>query len=51
MLDEFGELWESQYTSAYEEFIERYRLNYELVKKQKQIAKQAEIPAIEQYRL
>lgn len=51
VLDEFGELWESQYTSAYEEFIERYRLNYELVKKQKRIAKQAEIPFIEQYRL
>lgn len=51
VLDEFGELWESQYTSAYEEFIERYRLNYELVKKQKKIAKQAEIPSIEQYRL
>lgn len=51
VLDEFGELWESQYTLAYEEFIERYRLNYELVKKQKKIAKQAEIPSIEQYRL
>lgn len=51
VLDEFGELWESQYTSAYEEFIEWYRWNYEVVKKQKRIAKQAEIPSIEQYRL
>lgn len=51
VLDEFSELWNSQYTSAYEEFIERYRLHYEVVKKQKRIAKQAEIPSIEQYRL
>lgn len=51
VLDEFSELWNSQYTSAYEEFIERYRLHYEVVKKQKRIAKQAELPSIEQYRL
>lgn len=51
VLDEFGELWKSQYTSAYEEFIERYRSNYEVVKKQKRIAKQAQIPSIDQYRL
>lgn len=51
VLDEFGELWNSQYTSAYEEFIEQYRLHYEVVKKQKRIAKQAEIPSIDQYRL
>ena len=51
VLDEFGELWNSQYTSAYEEFIERYRLYYEVVKKQKRIAKQAELPSIDQYRL
>lgn len=51
VLDEFGELWNSQYTSAYEEFIEQYRLHYEVVKKQKRIVKQAEIPSIDQYRL
>ncbi|MDE6627691.1 MAG: DEAD/DEAH box helicase [Lachnospiraceae bacterium] len=51
MIEEFQELWESEYTSTYEDFIERYRLNYELIKKQKKIAKQAGIPSIDQYRL
>lgn len=51
IIEEFGELWESEYTSTYEEFIERYRLNYELIKKQKKITKQAEVPSIDQYRL
>lgn len=51
IIEEFGELWESEYTSTYEDFIERYRLNYELIKKQRKIAKQAEIPSIDQYRL
>ncbi len=51
IIEEFRELWESEYTSTYGDFIERYRLNYELIKKQKRIAKQAEIPSIAQYRL
>lgn len=51
IIKEFSELWESEYTAKYEEFIKRYRLNYELVKKQKKIAKQVEIPSIDQYRL
>jgi len=51
IIKEFNELWESEYTAKYEEFIKRYRLNYELVKKQKKIAKQVEIPSIDQYRL
>lgn len=51
IIEEFGELWESEYTLTYGDFIEQYRLNYELIKKQKRIAKQAEIPSIDQYRL
>lgn len=51
IIEEFGELWESEYTLTYGDFIQRYRLNYELIKKQKRIAKQAEIPSIDQYRL
>ncbi|MDE6761661.1 MAG: DEAD/DEAH box helicase [Lachnospiraceae bacterium] len=51
IIEEFRELWESEYTSTYGDFIQRYRLNYELIKKQKRIAKQAEIPSIDQYRL
>ncbi len=51
IIEEFAELWESEYTSSYEDFIERYRLNYELIQKQKKIVKQADIPCIDQYRL
>jgi superfamily II DNA or RNA helicase/HKD family nuclease len=51
IIDEFTELWNSEYTASYDEFIERYRLNYDLVKKQKAIAKREEVTSIEQYRL
>lgn len=51
ILTEFNELWNLQETVGYEEFIENYRLNYALIKKQKEIAKQQTIPSVEQYRL
>lgn len=51
ILTEFNELWNLQETVEYEEFIENYRLNYALIKQQKEIAKQQKIPSVEQYRL
>ncbi len=51
MVDEFEQLWTSEFTKDYEEFIHSYRTIYEVVKKQKSIAKQEKIPSIEQYRL
>ncbi len=51
ILDEFDQLWNSQNSLEYDDFIEEYSVRYELVKKQKQIARQAKNPLIEQYRL
>lgn len=51
ILAEFEELWNSNNCVDYPEFIELYRTNYEIIKKQKAIAKQSDITSIEQYRL
>ncbi len=51
MVEEFQQLWDSEFTKGYKEFIQNYRTTYEVVKKQKAIAKQERIPSIEQYRL
>lgn len=51
IITEFDELWTSDYTRAYEEFIEEYRVKYDLIKKQRAIAKLEEIPSVEAYKL
>ena len=51
IVKEFRHLWNSEHAKPFEEFIEQYSVNYELIKKQKKITRQAEIPSIEQYKL
>lgn len=51
ILKEYQSLWESCASLQYKDFIDNYSEYYDIVKKQKQIAKQSEIPSIEQYRL
>ena len=51
IVKEYEELWNSKYTVEYEDFIERYRTNYQIIKKQKSIASREDITSIEQYRL
>ena len=51
IIDEFNDFWNSTATLDYEEFIENYTINYSVIKKQRKIAKQAEIPSIEAYKL
>ena len=51
MVGEFQQLWDSEFSKNYEEFIRSYRTTYEVVKKQKAIARQEKIPSVEQYRL
>lgn len=51
IIEEFNTLWNSHATRPYDEFIEQYKTSYELVKKQKEIARQAQVTSIEQYRL
>lgn len=50
IIDEYDLLWNSEVCETYNSFIQNYRVEYELVKKQKRIAKQAEIVELEQYR-
>lgn len=51
IIAEFNELWNSQAALEYETFIEKYSINYNIIKKQRQIAKQADIPSLETYKL
>lgn len=51
VVEEFNQLWNSEFAQDYETFIERYTTNYNIIKKQREIAKKAEVPALEEYRL
>ena len=51
ILLEFQELWNSEYALSYEDFIENYTINYNIIKKQREIAKASKITSIEQYQL
>lgn len=51
VVEEFDQLWNSEFAKDYEDFIQDYQIRYELIKKQKVIAKQEKIPSLEQYRL
>lgn len=48
---EFDELWNSEFTCGYDEFIEEYRTQYDLARKQREIAKQEKISSLETYTL
>lgn len=51
LIEEFYQLWESNYTLEYNDFIEIYKERYQIIKKQRAIARQEEIPSIERYKL
>lgn len=51
ILDEFKELWNSEYALDYDEFYEIYKERYKIIKRQREIAKSEELPSIEKYRL
>lgn len=51
ILEEFNDLWNSRSARDFEEFIEGYKINYEVIRKQKEIAKKAELTSLEQYKL
>lgn len=51
VVEEFEELWSSENSQDFEQFIEEYTTNYKLIKKQKEIAKKARIPSLQQYTL
>ncbi|MBQ6293967.1 MAG: DEAD/DEAH box helicase [Lachnospiraceae bacterium] len=51
IITEFNALWSSEYVADFEEFIDEYRIQYNVAKKQREIARQNQIVSLEQYRL
>ena len=51
IVEEFTELWNSEYALKYDEFFEIYKERYNIIKHQREIAKREEIPSFEQYTL
>ena len=51
ILEEFRSLWNDPHSQIYEDFIEKYRVRYELVRKQRKTAKEASLVSLEQYKL
>ena len=51
IISEFQELWNSEYALSFDEFYENYKERYQIIKRQREIAKQDEISSIEKYRL
>ena len=51
VVEEFNELWNSEYTLDFDEFYEIYKERYKIIKKQREIARSEELPSIEKYRL
>lgn len=48
---EFDNLWNSKNSLSFDEFYEVYKQRYEIIKRQREIAKQDEISSLEKYRL
>lgn len=51
IIEEFNALWISEYALEFEEFFELYKERYQIIKRQREIAKAEKIPSIEKYRL
>lgn len=51
IVDEFNDLWNSPYALSFDDFYEKYKEEYEIIRHQKQIAKLDEVPSIEKFRL
>ena len=51
IIGEFKDLWNSKSAKDFDEIIDQYTTNYELIKRQRAIAKLDEVPSIERYKL
>ena len=51
IVEEFHNLWNSEYALPYDDFYEIYRERYNIIKHQREIAKSEEIRSLEKYRL
>lgn len=48
---EFQELWNSKYTLGFDDFYENYKERYQIIKRQREIARLEEVPSIDKFRL
>lgn len=51
IVNEFEELWNSEYALSYESFFEEYKERYNIIKQQRKIAKQEKVTSIENFNL
>ncbi len=51
IIEEFQELWNSEYAKDFDEFYDTYKERYAIIKHQRAIAKQDENPSLDKYRL
>lgn len=51
IIEEFNALWNSQDSLSYDDFIENYKEKYQIISKQRQIAKAEELVSLEKYKL
>lgn len=51
IIAEFKEFWESKFALSFDDFYEKYKENFQIIKHQRELVKQEEIPSIEKYRL
>ena len=51
IVEEFNELWNSEYALSFADFYENYNEKYKIIKHQREIAKRENVTSIEKYRL
>lgn len=51
IINEFNDLWTSEYATDYDEFIENYKEKFKIIKHQREVARQDEITSLEKYKL
>ncbi|MCR4696668.1 MAG: DEAD/DEAH box helicase [Lachnospiraceae bacterium] len=51
IINEFNDLWTSEYATDYDEFIEIYKEKFKIIKHQREVARQDEITSLEKYKL
>ena len=51
VLSEFSMFWQDEHSVSYDEIKERYKTQYDIIKKQQKIAKEQSVIALEQYTL
>ena len=51
IVEEFEKLWNSEHALTFNEFYENYKQKYEIIKRQREIAKEDPVTSIEKYKL